>query len=281
MPELPEIETIKNDLAPQVVGEIIQGVTFSSDPQLRILRRYPSTPKFIQEIKGNRIIALRRRAKYLIFELSLQKTLIMHLGMSGQLLINHPNDNYQPFIQAIFHLSNTKELRFIDPRKFGEISLQLPKPRPFDILNIDRLGPEPLEQEFTIDYLTRTLQHSKQKIKTLLMDQKKIAGIGNIYSDEILFQAKIHPARIASSLKGKEINHLYRSIRKILIAAIENRGTTAADQRFRDGWGNIGNFQTKLKVYQRKGRSCYHCRTPIATLNIGGRNASFCPSCQR
>ncbi|MCX8012264.1 MAG: bifunctional DNA-formamidopyrimidine glycosylase/DNA-(apurinic or apyrimidinic site) lyase [Desulfobacterota bacterium] len=280
MPELPEIETIKNDLAPQVVGEIIIGVTFSSDPKLRILRRYPSTQRFIREIKKSKIIALRRRAKWLIFELSLQKTLIIHLGMSGQLVINHSNDNYQPFIQAIFHLSNEKELRFIDPRKFGEIFLKCPPHRSSNTLNIDHLGPEPLGPEFTLNYLKQILRESKQKIKTLLMDQKKIAGIGNIYSDEILFQTKIHPARIASSLNSKEINQLHQSIRKILSAAIKNRGTTAADQRFRDGWGNTGKFQEKLKVYQRKGQSCYYCKTAIATLRIGGRNASFCPVCQ-
>jgi len=279
MPELPEIETIKNDLAPQVIEKIINGVTFSSDPKIRILRRFPSIPRFIQEIQGSKIQSLRRRAKYLIFDLSPPKTLIMHLGMSGQLVINHPNDDYQPFIQAIFHLSNGKELRFIDPRKFGEIFLQLPN-QTANILNIDRLGPEPLEPEFTLDYLTQVLQNSKQKIKTLLMDQKKIAGIGNIYSDEILFQAKIHPARIASNLNPKEINQLYHSIKKILRAAINNRGTTAADQRFRDGWGNIGKFQKKLKVYQRKGKPCYCCQTLIVTLQIGGRNASFCPYCQ-
>ena len=280
MPELPEIETIKNDLAPQVIGKIITGVTFPPDPRIRVLRRFPSQQEFIKELKGTKIQFLKRRAKYLIFDLTSSKTLIMHLGMSGQLLVKKARDPYEPFIRVIFHLNKGKELRFIDPRKFGEVFLKLPSlPNHFPVF--DQLGPEPLEKNFNITALSHILQKSKRTIKTLLMDQKSIAGIGNIYSDEILFRAKILPTRLAFSLEGNEIKLLFRAIRKILNDAIHNRGTSAADKRYRDGWGKVGKFQEKLKVYQRKGDPCYQCGTNIVTIRIGGRSASFCQQCQK
>lgn len=280
MPELPEIETIKNDLAPQVIGKTITNVSFPPDPRIRILRRFPSQHKFIKALKGAKIQNLRRRAKYLIFDLEPSRTLVMHLGMSGQLLLQELHSPPAPFLRAIFHLDNDKELRFIDPRKFGEVYLKLSYIKG-GTLDLDRLGPEPLEKEFTFAYLTNVLGKSKRKIKTLLMDQRAIAGIGNIYSDEILFRSKIHPTRIASNLDGKEMRRLYQSIRKILKDAINNRGTTALDERYRDGLGRLGKFQKKLKVYQRRGNPCFKCGAMIESAGIGGRNASFCPRCQK
>jgi len=279
MPELPEIETIKNNLAPKVMGKIITKVTFPPDPKIRILRRFPSQQEFIGELKGTKVQDLRRRAKYLIFELIPTKTLVIHLGMSGQLLLKKSGTPYEPYIRAVFHFNKGTELRFIDPRKFGEIFLKLPSIQSHP-LTLDRLGPEPLEKSFSITCLTRILQKSRRAIKTLLLDQKSIAGIGNIYSDEILFQAKIHPTRLANTLDGDDVKLLHRSIRKILKDAIDNRGTTAADKRYRDGLGKVGKFQEKLKVYQRTGNPCYQCGTNIKRMRIGGRSASFCPHCQ-
>lgn len=280
MPELPEIETIKNDLAPKVMGRIITKVTFPPDPKIRILRRFPSQKQFIKELKGSKIHLLTRRAKYLIFELVPTKTLIIHLGMSGQLVLKKSGTPYEPYIRAVFHFNKGTELRFIDPRKFGEIFLKLPS-LPSHPLTFDRLGPEPLEKDFSIKCLTRILQKSRRVIKTLLLDQKSIAGIGNIYSDEILFQAKIHPTRLANTLDEDDIKLFYRSIRKVLKDAIDNRGTTAADKRYRDGLGKVGKFQKKLKVYQRTGNPCYSCGTMIKSMRVGGRSASFCPHCQK
>jgi len=280
MPELPEIETIKNDLAPNVIGKIITKVTFPSDTKIRILRRVHSAQDFINELKGTKIQSLRRRAKYLIFDLIPSKSLVMHLGMSGQVRLEKSGIPYEPYTRAIFHFNNNTELRFIDPRKFGEIFLKLPSSQPHP-LTLERLGPEPLEKDFSLTYLSHILQKSRRAIKTLLLDQKKIAGIGNIYSDEILFRANIHPARLAYSLNGNEIKLLYRSIRQILKDAIDNRGTTAADKRYRDGWGKAGKFQKKLKVYQRRGNPCFSCGTMIKSMRLGGRSASFCPHCQK
>ncbi|HPD61626.1 MAG TPA: DNA-formamidopyrimidine glycosylase family protein, partial [Thermodesulfobacteriota bacterium] len=187
MPELPEIETIKNDLAPNVIGKIITKVTFPSDTKIRILRRVHSAQDFINELKGTKIQSLRRRAKYLIFDLIPSKSLVMHLGMSGQVRLEKSGIPYEPYTRAIFHFNNNTELRFIDPRKFGEIFLKLPSSQPHP-LTLERLGPEPLEKDFSLTYLSHILQKSRRAIKTLLLDQKKIAGIGNIYSDEILFR---------------------------------------------------------------------------------------------
>jgi formamidopyrimidine-DNA glycosylase len=280
MPELPEIETIKNDLAPKIIGKIITKVTFPPDSKIRILRRFHSAQDFIKELQGTKIQFLRRRAKYLIFDLLPPKSLVMHLGMSGQLRLEKSKTPYEPYIRAIFHFNNGTELRFIDPRKFGEIFLELPSLKSHH-LTLDRLGTEPLEKNFSITYLSRILQRSRRAIKTLLLDQKSIAGIGNIYSDEILFQAKIHPTRLANTLDGDDIKLLHRSIKKILKDAIDNRGTTAADKRYRDGWGKAGKFQEKLKVYQRRGNPCFSCGTMIKSMRIGGRSASFCPHCQK
>jgi formamidopyrimidine-DNA glycosylase len=280
MPELPEIETIKNDLAPKVMGTIITKVTFPPDPKIRILRRFPSQRQFIQELEGSKIHFLTRRAKYLIFELVPTKTLVIHLGMSGQLLLKKSGTPYEPYVRVVFHFNKGTELRFIDPRKFGEIFLKLPSLQSHP-LTLDRLGPEPLEKDFSITCLTRILQKSRRAIKTLLLDQKSIAGIGNIYSDEILFNAKIHPTRLANTLDEDGIKLLHRSIRKILKDAIDNRGTTAADKRYRDGLGKVGKFQKKLKVYQRRGTPCFSCGTIIKSMRVGGRSASFCPHCQK
>ncbi|MBN2467489.1 MAG: hypothetical protein JXD19_05000, partial [Deltaproteobacteria bacterium] len=192
MPELPEIETIKNDLAPHVVGKTIINITFPPDFKMRILRRVPSQDAFLAALRGVRVHTIKRRAKYLLLELDSSQTLIMHLGMSGQLLLRSGHAPMEPYVRAILHFGNKTELRFNDPRKFGELFLHLPSSGTAS-LSLDRLGPEPLEQEFSVAYLTHRLRGSRRKIKTFLLDQTAIAGLGNIYSDESLFSAKIHP----------------------------------------------------------------------------------------
>jgi len=280
MPELPEIETIKNDLVPHLTGKIITNVTFLSDPKIRILRRFPTQDAFIAAVRGARIQALSRRAKYLLFHLDPPMTLIMHLGMSGQLLLRKHLAPPERFLRAVFHCSHDTELRFVDPRKFGELLLQRPSSHGCP-LDLDRLGPEPLGKGFTVAYLAHILRQSRRPIKSLLLDQRMIAGIGNIYSDEALFRAKIHPTRHPCSLEADAIRLLHQAIRKTLRSAIDNRGTTASDKRYQDGLGHQGKFQKKLQVYQRKGQPCRVCSTPIETARVGGRTASFCPRCQR
>jgi len=185
-----------------------------------------------------------------------------------------------PYVRAIVYLDDEHEIRFSDPRKFGEILFSRP-PQWNPPVNLDSLGPEPLEGECTISYLTAVLKKSHRPIKTVLMDQQIIAGIGNIYSDESLFAAALHPCREACSLSREEIARLHRALRHILRKAIKYRGTTARDQRYRDGLGRAGEFQNSLQVYQRFGQKCRRCSAQITALRIAGRTASFCPRCQK
>ncbi|HNR12499.1 MAG TPA: bifunctional DNA-formamidopyrimidine glycosylase/DNA-(apurinic or apyrimidinic site) lyase [Thermodesulfobacteriota bacterium] len=281
MPELPEVETIKRDLAPQVAGKTITAVEFPPDPRCRILRRFcASKALFQKELQGVQILSLRRRAKYLVFDLIPAGSLIMHLGMSGQILLRPSGTPPDPYVRAIVYLDDEHEIRFSDPRKFGEILFSRP-PQWNPPVNLDSLGPEPLEGECTISYLTAVLKKSHRPIKTVLMDQQIIAGIGNIYSDESLFAAALHPCREACSLSREEIARLHRALRHILRKAIKYRGTTARDQRYRDGLGRAGEFQNSLQVYQRFGQKCRRCSAQITALRIAGRTASFCPRCQK
>lgn len=279
MPELPEVETIKRTLAPRLRGAAIVDITFAPDPKLRLLRRFSSQKKFIQAVAGSVIQGLRRRAKYLIFDLQPDRMMALHLGMSGQLLLTRPGCPPQPHLQVTFQLSSGQELRFIDPRKFGELFLLHSSSE--SPLNLRGLGPEPLDQGFTIPTLSALLSRTHRAVKVVLMDQKAIAGIGNIYSDEILFRARINPTKPAATLDQQEIHRLYREIRAVLREAVSRRGTTARDQRYRDGLGNAGNFQTILKVYQRAGSPCSLCGAVIVATRLGGRTASFCPCCQK
>lgn len=279
MPELPEVETIKRNLAPRLRGATVTEVTFAADPKLRLLRRFHSQRKFIQAVTGSAIRGLRRRAKYLIFDLQPERMLVMHLGMSGQLLLTRAGSPPQRYLQVTFHLNNERELRFIDPRKFGELFLLHPSSE--SPLDLRGLGPEPLGKDFTVHYLAGLLGHTHRAVKVLLMDQKAIAGIGNIYSDEILFRAGINPVKPAAALDLQEIRRLHHEITAVLAEAISHRGTTASDRRYRDGLGRVGRFQMSLRVYQRAGNPCSLCGAVIVAKRLGGRTASFCPRCQK
>ena len=204
----------------------------------------------------------------------------MHLGMSGQVLLRPAQMHPDPYVRATFHLNNDFELRFSDPRRFGEIFLHSAGSND-RVIDLNRLGPEPLEDGFTVRVFAQTLARSRRAIKTLLMDQKAVAGLGNIYSDESLFLAGIHPERKACTLSNKEIQDLRRTIRAVLRTAIRKRGTTAQDKRYQDGHGRSGSFQRHLNVYQQKGNPCPRCGALIKSMVLGGRTASFCHDCQR
>jgi len=280
MPELPEVETIKRDLTGIVVDKRIEEVVILPDPRgIRALRRYPSIPGFITKITGTRIEEINRRGKYLLFLLNSRETLLCHLGMSGQLIYRPSVSPIDRFSRIIFRLNNGHDLRFIDPRKFGELYLISPKDGDMTI-DPSRLGWEPLSDDFGRDKLSRALRGRSLNIKGFLLDQKIIAGIGNIYSCEILFRAQIHPSRPASSLSDDQITRLYSAIREILEEAVQCRGSTAADARYADGFGKPGGFQMKHKVYQREGKTCLDCGDLIERYKMGGRSTFFCSRCQ-
>jgi len=279
MPELPEVETIRRDLESVLVGTRITEVEFVHDAGVfRILRRFPSRKVFAREVTGRTIEGVDRRGKYLLFRLGPERILLLHLGMTGQLLFRPVTTAPDRFARVVFRLNGSK-LEFADARKFGELYLY--RPGHYEAIDLNRLGPEPLSRDLSRAYLSRTFQGRKRAIKAVLLDQSVVAGIGNIYSDEILFAAGIDPRRPAGSLTRKEIDRLYRAITGILTRAVERRGTSARDEWFVDARGRPGGFQAELKVYQRKDDLCPECGETVVRETIGGRSAHFCPRCQK
>jgi formamidopyrimidine-DNA glycosylase len=269
MPELPEVETIKTELAPHIIGRRISGVTVFWD---RIVRE-PSIEEFRSRITGQKITDVARRGKYLLVSLSSGDLLIIHLKMSGSLLIADSSAEPPKYTQAILSLNNNTRIFFRDPRKFG--LMRLVKDRNHVI---GKLGPEPLEPDFTPGVLARLLARRTAPIKALLCDQNLIAGVGNMYADEALFLARIHPLRPGRSLTKKEIERLYHAIRKVLVAGIGKKGASVLNYYRPDG--TLGTAHFEFKVAHGKGKNCPNCGTPIARLAIRGRGSYFCPRCQ-
>lgn len=281
MPELPEVETIKRGLYRRLRGKVIRRVIISPDPKgSRVLRRYPSRRRFVGKVTGRKIVTIKRRAKYLLFCLDSGETMIIHLGMSGQLLLRPLRSASPQHTRIVFTIADGGDLFFVDPRKFGEVYLYS-RAEGDTVIDPFSLGPEPLGKSFTPEVLERKLHDRRSPIKVALLDQKLIAGLGNIYTDESLFRARIHPEKVSSYLTEKEIKLLHKSIREVLREAISLQGTSAADRQYVDSEGALGKFQTRLKVYQRKGEECLCCGAVIETIKLGGRTTHFCPRCQR
>jgi formamidopyrimidine-DNA glycosylase len=265
MPELPEVETIKNELIPRVIGRQISQVTILDD---KIVRQ-PPVAEFSSRLIGQKITKIERRGKYLIFDLSGGEVLIIHLKMTGSLLLEPP----ERFIRAIIHLDDGTKIYFRDPRKFGVTWLVENKNA-----IINKLGPEPLETDFTPKLLARRLSQRTAPIKALLFDQKFIAGIGNMYADEALFGARIHPLRPGKSLSPEEIKRLHRAIKQILSAAITNKG--ASVQNYFRPDGQIGTAHFEFRVAHGRGKDCPRCGTAIERILVRNRGSYFCPRCQ-
>jgi len=212
-------------------------------------------------------VEVSRRAKYILFRLASGKYLVVHLGMTGRLLFS-PDD----YVKVIFNLSGKRALYFSDARLFGKIRFYEHYPEL-------KLGPEPLSNEFTAERLKAILKGRKTAIKNLLLDQKLISGIGNIYAVEALFRAGISPERRAASLKPDEIKKLREAIREVLREALAHRGTS--DSWFVDAKGEKGAFQFRLKVYGRKNEPCLKCKTPVKRIVMGQRGTYYCPRCQK
>lgn len=274
MPELPEVETIRRTLEPRLKGLVITETQVLHPSVIAT----PEIQEFSSLLPGKKIIALERRGKYLLFSLSEGYTLIWHLGMTGRLLwLESSEDIIEPHTHVIIALENGGQLRFVDVRRFGRCYLG----RTQEVLQevgIEDLGVEPLSPEFTVERLIQMVRSTKRRIKEVLMDQHCIAGLGNIYSDEALFQAGLHPLRPASSLNEEEIERLHRGIRGVLGAGISHGGTSLRD--YVNGLGQRGNHQNYLAVYGKKGEPCPRCGKAIETLKVGGRTSHFCSRCQ-
>ncbi len=271
MPELPEVETIKRQLNLLVAGKKIKEIEI-------LLPKMVKAPlaKFKTDVRSAKIKEFKRRAKILIIELSNGWSLLVHLKMSGQLIFD---GNKTKYTHAIFHFTDGHRLIFNDLRQFGYIKL-VSTEQLNDFFEKEGFGPEPFDKDFTFPRFAAILDKKPNaKIKQFLMDQKNIAGIGNIYSDEILFTSRVHPLRRIKDLQPSEIKAIYRNIKKILNEAIKSKGTSA--DLYIDAYGREGNFLSKLRVYGREGKKCVKCKEEIKRMKIGGRSAHFCPNCQK
>jgi len=274
MPELPEVETVKRSLEPYLAGEKITGVEIYYGG----IVKEPEPAVFRALVQDKEIKSLGRRGKYLLLNLSGDLTLVIHLRMTGRLTVTDRAQPVDKHTHLIFRLSGEKELRFTDVRKFGLVYL-VPTGCWNSIGGLFTLGPEPLEEEFTLACLHEKVERKKNtKLKNFLLDQREIAGIGNIYADEILFEAGLHPERPLATLTPEEIKRLFCAIRSRLGAGVESRGTSFRD--YVDGTGAKGNFQNELKVYGRGGEPCGKCGTQLVKSVVAGRGTVFCPRCQ-
>jgi formamidopyrimidine-DNA glycosylase len=275
VPELPEVETIRARLAARLTGRRFERVEIS-DPRLT----RPDPPEAVAaQLEGERVRAVGRRGKYLVVEFESGRHLLIHLRMTGN--VQHPapgGADADPYRRAVVRLDDGSDVAYRDVRRFG--TWELLEPGELDgYFAARRLGEEPLERGFTIATLTRALAGRRAPVKAALLDQRAAAGIGNIYADEALWRARIHPLRPAGSLTPAETARLRKAIRAALKMGIARQGATLRDYRGPDG--ARGRMQDEFRVYGRGGRPCNRCGTPIEKIRAGGRGTWFCPNCQR
>ncbi len=305
MPELPEVQTIVSDLNKKIIGRRIVGVWFDwpkmlKDPldQQRNKIAHKHVAEFKKAIKGKKIIKVIRRAKNILIYLSDDLMMLIHLKMTGHLLVGKwrvksakrkevvvplepkeaVEDPYNQYIHLIFYLDDGKMLGYSDVRKFGKAILGT-REQIENLPELKKLGPEPLDASFKFIKFAKLIKSEERKIKQVLMDPEVIAGIGNIYSDDILWKAKVHPLKPANKLDRKELKALWKSMREILAKAVKLRGTSTSD--YRDTAGKKGEYTEERLVYQREDEPCDRCGTKIKRIAVGGRSAHFCPACQR
>jgi len=290
MPELPEVETIRRDLEGLVTGRCITGITIAPEygKPVPVLKGIDEAT-FREGVVGARIEAVERRGKYLALRLDTlplsvsgegaggrgSALIVVHLRMTGVLLHRKPDDPPERFLRLTLHFDDGHELRFTDMRKFGGFWLL----DDFADASKTGLGPEPLSDAFTVDVLAAALTNRKAPVKSILLDQKHIAGIGNIYADEACYAACIDPRRLGADVKPQEVAKLHQAVREVLQFGVESRGASFKD--YKDVAGEQGSMHMHVKVFRRTGKPCYTCGTPIERVKLGGRSTHFCPKCQR
>ncbi|MBD2110854.1 MULTISPECIES: DNA-formamidopyrimidine glycosylase [Cyanophyceae] len=281
MPELPEVETVRRGLERVTPGHRLEG------GQVLLARAiaYPDNEAaFLAGITGSSLSAWHRRGKYLLGQLTQSDGspggyLGVHLRMTGQLLWLDPKTPVQPHCRVRLWLSDNHELRYVDQRTFGRLWWVPPGVAPTSIMTgLQTLGPEPFDEGFSLDYLRQRLSRSRRPIKNALLDQRLVAGIGNIYADEALFLSGLRPLTLSDRVGSKQLQRLHSAIREVLITSIESGGTTFSD--YRDIYGINGNYGGVAWVYDREGQPCRRCDTPICRLKLAGRSAHYCPQCQ-
>jgi len=272
VPELPEVETVRRILYDKLVGRTIVGVEILTPRQIY----HPDPDTFRAELEGAQVTDIERRGKYLIFRLGPLR-LVGHLRMSGRLYACLPDRPRAKHTHVIFHLDDGVEVRYEDQRKFGGFHLLGPRGEGLPP-GLASLGPEPLSGAFTPDVLTLALADRKSPVKAVLLDQTVVAGLGNIYVDEALYCARIHPERAAASLEQAEVVRLHECIRTILLQAVAKRGTTFS--LYFAGDEARGEMYDELQVFDRTGAPCPRCGTPIQKLAVAQRGTHVCPTCQ-
>jgi formamidopyrimidine-DNA glycosylase len=278
--ELPEVEVMRRDLEKDVVGRRIKTAEVkTSKNAMRAIRRHAKRKDFTSRLEGTKIAKVERRGKYLLLYLDSSDVLVVHFGMSGQFQRGTGRTPLPPHTHVVLTFQQGGDLRFIDPRTFGEMFVstadELGKVKELQHIAID-----PLDQVFTWPTFQYLLAQRAAKMKSILMDQKFISGLGNIYSDEVLFTAGLRYDRLSDTLSSQEVRRLYRAIQETIQEAIKLRGTTLEDEAYVDLFAQPGEYQNELKVFGRAGLPCRRCRTPIQSVKISQRNAYFCPQCQ-
>jgi formamidopyrimidine-DNA glycosylase len=272
VPELPEVETVVRELRPRLVGRRIDDVTVG-----RLALRRVWKPAWSRQITGRTVVAADRRGKWILLQLDHGGVLVVHLGMTGQLTVVNRTVSRQNHVHAIFGLDNGMQLRFRDVRRFG--SLQLFEDMPAlerQLIQVQRLGPEPFDLRAT--YWRERLTATDRCLKAVLLDQRVVAGVGNIYADESLFEAKLHPARPGRNVTSAEARRLGAAVSKVLRRAIAKRGSSIRD--YIGGTGDKGQYQDEFRVYGRTGQPCPRCGRPVERVRLAGRSTHFCSACQ-
>lgn len=271
MPELPEVETVVRGLRAAIVGRTI------TDVKVLWMRSIvpPDPDTFARRLTGQAITNVERRGKWVVMTLSDDDTLLIHLRMSGRLVVESEACLDDRHLRVLFLLDDGRRLSFIDQRKFGRMMLTNDPS-----LILRDLGPEPLSEEFTPKQLKEMLRSRRGSIKPLLLDQRFLAGLGNIYTDEALWQAQIHPLRPANTLTPAEVTRLHKAIRVVLTSAIAGGGTTLEDEAYRRANGRVGEFAGELAAYGRAGQPCPRCSQTIERIKVSQRGTHFCPRCQ-
>jgi formamidopyrimidine-DNA glycosylase len=272
LPELPEVEMVRRTIAPHIAGRVVKATQVLWPGTLAQM-----TPELFDErLVGACFCTVVRRGKYLGLALENGAYLVIHLRMTGRLLARPLESAHESHLRVLLLLDDNTTLRFVDQRKFGRIYWEANMD---EYMRIAHVGPEPLTDEFTTEVLATALAGSKMKVKARLLDQNRIAGLGNIYADESLFRAGIHPERLAGSLNEEEVTRLRQAIRTSLLCAIEHGGTTLRD--YVNGDGRSGDNQNYLLVYGRAGSSCPNCAGTLERIKVAGRGTVFCPRCQK
>ncbi|MEZ5170177.1 MAG: bifunctional DNA-formamidopyrimidine glycosylase/DNA-(apurinic or apyrimidinic site) lyase [Acidimicrobiia bacterium] len=276
MPELPEVEVLRRDLDKDVTGRKIKSVEVVS---MKAIKRHSKRKQFIEPLEGSKITAVERRGKYLVLALDNDHSVVIHLGMSGRLLRAKSAKVAKPkHTHVVIGFTQGGQLRFIDPRTFGEMFVTETDAVDDELPELAHLGFDPLETGISVDRFAALLRQRSVKLKSLLMDQKFIAGIGNIYSDEILFHAGLRFDRTSDSLSPQEVRRLFRAVIEVLQEAVKYRGSTLPDGGFVDLQGNPGEYQEHHQVYGREGEPCPRTKKPIMRQRYGNRSTFYSES---